>query len=286
MNVEDDSHVTEAQDSLGVLKRTKKRSAASKIYKLTSKATTTRRLKVAEPFVLSHKRVKKSIVSIQRLLNPNFESDSVKKLRCSLQNQNLLQNENQVRSESPLDQMPILSPVHRRKRLTNSHNQGSVEKRNARERVRVHQVNQAFHALKYRLPSLKTNTKRVSKLRILKTAINYIYNLNDQAEELGLSGIIKLPQSSKPTAESSSPTIYNPFETNSITSDESRKNSTNLKDDNQKTLVADLENPPTSLYPLDRPIRLTSPPIICNTPSVRAISNFTPPSESQSSTFF
>lgn len=45
---------------------------------------------------------------------------------------------------------------------------GVVEKRNARERKRVHTVNQAFLMLKYHLPSLRSRSKRVSKLKILK----------------------------------------------------------------------------------------------------------------------
>lgn len=55
----------------------------------------------------------------------------------------------------------------------------SVEKRNARERTRVHTVNQAFYLLKNKLPSICSNTKRVSKLKILKAAINYIFALNN-----------------------------------------------------------------------------------------------------------
>uniref|UniRef100_A0AC35FEQ6 BHLH domain-containing protein n=1 Tax=Panagrolaimus sp. PS1159 TaxID=55785 RepID=A0AC35FEQ6_9BILA len=53
----------------------------------------------------------------------------------------------------------------------------SVEKRNARERTRVHTVNQAFSILKVHLPSLRANAKRVSKLKILRTAIDYINRL-------------------------------------------------------------------------------------------------------------
>jgi hypothetical protein len=58
----------------------------------------------------------------------------------------------------------------------------TVEKRNARERTRVHTVNQAFHMLKYRIPSIKSNAKRVSKLKILRAAINHIYSLSDLLE--------------------------------------------------------------------------------------------------------
>ncbi|ETN76588.1 Helix-loop-helix DNA-binding domain protein [Necator americanus] len=54
-----------------------------------------------------------------------------------------------------------------------------VAKRNARERTRVHTVNQAFVTLKFHLPSLRTHTKRVSKLKILNAAIRYIDSLVD-----------------------------------------------------------------------------------------------------------
>ncbi|KAE9418982.1 hypothetical protein Angca_008131, partial [Angiostrongylus cantonensis] len=52
-----------------------------------------------------------------------------------------------------------------------------VAKRNARERTRVRTVNQAFIILKFHLPSLRTHTKRVSKLKILNAAICYIHSL-------------------------------------------------------------------------------------------------------------
>ncbi|VDK65871.1 unnamed protein product [Gongylonema pulchrum] len=54
-----------------------------------------------------------------------------------------------------------------------------VAKRNARERTRVHAVNQAFVTLKYHLPAVRSNTKRVSKLKILRAAISYITALTD-----------------------------------------------------------------------------------------------------------
>lgn len=55
----------------------------------------------------------------------------------------------------------------------------SVARRNARERKRVHTVNQMFSILKTRLPSLQQKTKRVSKLKILKATMEYIYDLQD-----------------------------------------------------------------------------------------------------------
>uniref|UniRef100_A0A914XKQ4 BHLH domain-containing protein n=1 Tax=Plectus sambesii TaxID=2011161 RepID=A0A914XKQ4_9BILA len=58
----------------------------------------------------------------------------------------------------------------------------SVAKRNARERKRVNTVNQAFLILKYHLPALRSKSKRVSKLKILRAAINYMYALSDILE--------------------------------------------------------------------------------------------------------
>ncbi|VDP30080.1 unnamed protein product [Soboliphyme baturini] len=52
-----------------------------------------------------------------------------------------------------------------------------VEHRNARERRRVHTVNEAFTHLKRHLPSLKQKKRRVSKLKILRSAIEYIHDL-------------------------------------------------------------------------------------------------------------
>ncbi|CAJ0941780.1 unnamed protein product, partial [Mesorhabditis belari] len=54
-----------------------------------------------------------------------------------------------------------------------------VAKRNARERTRVHTVNQAFLILKCHLPSLRAHNKRVSKLKILRATIKYINTLAD-----------------------------------------------------------------------------------------------------------
>uniref|UniRef100_A0A7E4W889 BHLH domain-containing protein n=2 Tax=Panagrellus redivivus TaxID=6233 RepID=A0A7E4W889_PANRE len=61
----------------------------------------------------------------------------------------------------------------------------SVEKRNARERTRVHTVNQAFNHLKNHLPNLRANTKRVSKLKILRTAIEYMNALRNMLHTSG-----------------------------------------------------------------------------------------------------
>ena len=52
-----------------------------------------------------------------------------------------------------------------------------VEQRNTRERQRVHDVNQAFHILQTLLPFDENNpapSSRISKLRTLRTAVDYI----------------------------------------------------------------------------------------------------------------
>uniref|UniRef100_A0A915I7Q4 BHLH domain-containing protein n=1 Tax=Romanomermis culicivorax TaxID=13658 RepID=A0A915I7Q4_ROMCU len=63
----------------------------------------------------------------------------------------------------------------------------SVARRNARERGRVHVVNQMFGLLKNLLPSLKQKTKRVSKLKILKAAMDYMYDLQNVLDNNGVS---------------------------------------------------------------------------------------------------
>ncbi|KRX34854.1 Helix-loop-helix protein 4 [Trichinella murrelli] len=51
--------------------------------------------------------------------------------------------------------------------------------RNARERKRVHKVNIGFDQLKNYLPNLRLRTRRVSKLKILRSAIEYINSLQE-----------------------------------------------------------------------------------------------------------
>ncbi|CEF67043.1 Myc-type, basic helix-loop-helix (bHLH) domain-containing protein [Strongyloides ratti] len=63
----------------------------------------------------------------------------------------------------------------------------SIEKRNARERTRVHTVNQAFLVLKHHIPSLRIFTKRVSKLKILRAAILYIDTLSNLLKDQRLT---------------------------------------------------------------------------------------------------
>ena len=53
-----------------------------------------------------------------------------------------------------------------------------VAKRNARERRRVHAVNQAFLRLRKAIPFENKRGKRVSKVRVLQKAIDYINNLH------------------------------------------------------------------------------------------------------------
>lgn len=53
-----------------------------------------------------------------------------------------------------------------------------VAKRNARERRRVHAVNQAFVRLRKAIPFENKRGKRISKVRVLQKAIDYIKNLH------------------------------------------------------------------------------------------------------------
>lgn len=52
-----------------------------------------------------------------------------------------------------------------------------VEKRNARERKRVKAVNEAFAKLRQMVPSVACRGKRVSKVKTLKKAVEYILEL-------------------------------------------------------------------------------------------------------------
>uniref|UniRef100_A0A1I8AJT9 BHLH domain-containing protein n=1 Tax=Steinernema glaseri TaxID=37863 RepID=A0A1I8AJT9_9BILA len=54
--------------------------------------------------------------------------------------------------------------------------------KNERERRRIRQVNEAFDKLRARVPSYRESAKRVSKLRILEGAIQYIRNLCSQLD--------------------------------------------------------------------------------------------------------
>lgn len=66
------------------------------------------------------------------------------------------------------------------KKLTqnNSHDDiALVEKRNARERNRVRAVNEAFVKLRRMIPTLAARQKRVSKVKTLQKAVQYIQEL-------------------------------------------------------------------------------------------------------------
>lgn len=52
-----------------------------------------------------------------------------------------------------------------------------IEKRNARERYRVQAVNDAFRRLRCLIPSIAARRKRVSKVKTLKKAVQYIMQL-------------------------------------------------------------------------------------------------------------
>ena len=54
-----------------------------------------------------------------------------------------------------------------------------VEKRNARERRRVHAVNLAFVKLRKALPFENKRGKRISKVRVLQKAIDYIQDMHE-----------------------------------------------------------------------------------------------------------
>ncbi|KAI6201504.1 hypothetical protein M3Y96_00849200 [Aphelenchoides besseyi] len=120
MDVEDESQLTETQDSSGVSKSTKKRSAASKIFKLTSRATTTRRLKVAEPFVLSNKRVKNEKIAMQ-----SSKSKSASKRKPSKEREPTRPDANPVASTSEKKTYEFTQPGISRKKKCQRKNSGT-----------------------------------------------------------------------------------------------------------------------------------------------------------------
>uniref|UniRef100_A0AC35UB66 BHLH domain-containing protein n=1 Tax=Rhabditophanes sp. KR3021 TaxID=114890 RepID=A0AC35UB66_9BILA len=82
----------------------------------------------------------------------------------------------------------------------------NVERRNERERNRVHTVNQAFAILKEHIPTLKVFTKRVSKLKILRAAILYIDTLCHVLNEA--EPIFRLPEMTQQTLPPLSKTSF------------------------------------------------------------------------------
>lgn len=52
-----------------------------------------------------------------------------------------------------------------------------IEKRNARERVRVQAVNDAFRRLRCLIPAIAARRKRLSKVKTLHKALQYIMQL-------------------------------------------------------------------------------------------------------------
>ncbi|XP_063702043.1 protein atonal-like [Culicoides brevitarsis] len=59
---------------------------------------------------------------------------------------------------------------------------GIIEKRNARERKRVKAVNEAFAKLRQMIPSVANRNKRVSKVKTLQKALQYISQLRRTLE--------------------------------------------------------------------------------------------------------
>ncbi|XP_037038092.1 helix-loop-helix protein 1-like [Bradysia coprophila] len=67
-----------------------------------------------------------------------------------------------------------LSTVDAKKRTPKTH---KIEKRNERERFRVQAVNDAFCRLRRLIPTIAARRKRVSKVKTLKKAVQYIIQL-------------------------------------------------------------------------------------------------------------
>lgn len=58
----------------------------------------------------------------------------------------------------------------------------AIEKRNDRERNRVKAINTAFQELRLTVPSISLRNKRISKVKILNKAIQYIKELEAQLQ--------------------------------------------------------------------------------------------------------
>lgn len=61
-----------------------------------------------------------------------------------------------------------------------------IEKRNARERYRVQAVNDAFCRLRRLIPAIAARRKRVSKVKTLKKAVQYIVQLQTILRSYGM----------------------------------------------------------------------------------------------------
>lgn len=96
---------------------------------------------------------------------------------------------------TPLESREIKKKSTRRSKHIPHHlrPQHIVERRNRRERLRVQDVNQAFYMLQQLLPfdsnspnhqhSKEQNTSRISKLRTLRKAVDYIEALQKMLDE-------------------------------------------------------------------------------------------------------
>jgi hypothetical protein len=101
-------------------------------------------------------------------------------------------NSNSIPEESLMTHTDTKMKVIRRSKHIPHHlrPQHIVEKRNTRERRRVQDVNQAFHILKALLPfdtmndtNDQLNSTRISKVRTLRKAVDYIEALQNMLNE-------------------------------------------------------------------------------------------------------
>lgn len=73
----------------------------------------------------------------------------------------------------------IIKKTNNQQRLLQPIDDCLLEKRNARERNRVRELNIAFTRLRLLTPSLARRKKRISKLKILQKVMNYIFELEN-----------------------------------------------------------------------------------------------------------
>ncbi|XP_058816095.1 achaete-scute homolog 2-like [Topomyia yanbarensis] len=81
------------------------------------------------------------------------------------------QSPSQLKSSSPTTTVTF-QPYRAHKHTT------LIERRNQRERVRVRAVNEAFARLRQMVPATRSSAKRVSKVKTLKRAVEYIAELS------------------------------------------------------------------------------------------------------------